>query len=74
MPEMNGYEAAAEIRRREGEHRHVPIVAMTAEATVTCKELCSAAGMDGYISKPVRMDDIVDALRSQVLAAQTHAG
>jgi signal transduction histidine kinase/CheY-like chemotaxis protein len=74
MPEMNGYEATAEIRRREGKDRHVPIVAMTAEATVTCKEQCIAAGMDIYISKPVRMDDIVDALRSQVLAAQTHAG
>jgi CheY-like chemotaxis protein len=74
MPEMNGYEATAEIRRREGKDRHVPIVAMTAEATVTCKEQCSAVGMNGYISKPVRMDDIVDALRTQVLAAQTHAG
>jgi len=73
MPEMNGYEATAEIRRREGKDRHVPIVAMTAEATVTCKEHCLAAGMDSYISKPVRLDDIVEALRSQVLAAQTNA-
>ena len=74
MPEMNGYEAAAEIRRREGKDRHVPIVAMTAEATVTCREQCIAAGMDSYVAKPVRLDDIVDALRSQVLAVQTHAG
>ncbi len=73
MPEMNGYEATAEIRRREGKDRHVPIVAMTAEATVTCRDQCMAAGMDSYISKPVRLDDIVDALKSQVLAAQIHA-
>jgi signal transduction histidine kinase/CheY-like chemotaxis protein len=73
MPEMNGYEATLEIRRREGNSRHVPIVAMTAEATVSCKEQCLAAGMDSYISKPVRLDDIVEALRSQVLAAQTQA-
>jgi len=73
MPEMNGYEATHEIRRREGSGRHVPIVAMTAEATVSCKEQCIAAGMDSYISKPVRLDDIVEALRTQVLAAQTNA-
>ncbi len=72
MPEMNGYEATAEIRRREGKDRHVPIVAMTAEASVTSKEQCLAAGMDSYIPKPVRLDDIVEALRSQVLAAQTN--
>jgi signal transduction histidine kinase/CheY-like chemotaxis protein len=70
MPEMNGYQATAEIRRREGQDRHVPIVAMTAEATVICKERCIAAGMDSYISKPVRLDDIVDAVKSHVLAAQ----
>jgi signal transduction histidine kinase/CheY-like chemotaxis protein len=73
MPEMNGYEATAEIRRREAKDRHVPIVAMTAEATVTCRDQCIAAGMDSYISKPVRLDDIVNALKSQVLAAQSHA-
>jgi len=72
MPEMNGYEATVEIRRREGKGRRVPIVAMTAEATVACKEQCMAAGMDSYVSKPVRLDDIVEALRTQVLAAQAH--
>ncbi|HEY6392226.1 MAG TPA: response regulator, partial [Bryobacteraceae bacterium] len=71
MPEMNGYEATAEIRRREGKNRRVPIVAMTAEATITCKDQCIAAGMDSYVSKPVRLDDIVEALRTQVLAAQS---
>jgi CheY-like chemotaxis protein len=62
MPEMNGYDAATEIRRREAQDRHVAIIAMTADIIKGSRERCIAAGMDDYISKPVNMNAIVAAL------------
>ncbi|MEO8597042.1 MAG: response regulator [Candidatus Solibacter sp.] len=66
MPEMDGYEATGAIRRHELTGAHLPIVAMTAEAMEGCRERCLAAGMDDYISKPVRRSDISDALMKWV--------
>jgi signal transduction histidine kinase/CheY-like chemotaxis protein/ligand-binding sensor domain-containing protein len=53
MPEMDGYEAAAAIRRLENDNCRAPIVAATASAFVEDKARCLAAGMDDYISKPI---------------------
>jgi len=63
MPEMNGYEATAAIRDREQmSGGHVPIVAMTAHAMKGDRERCLESGMDGYVSKPIKISDLFDAI------------
>ena len=66
MPEMNGYEAAKEIRRREGPDRRVRIIALTAEAIVGCREQCIAAGMDDFITKPITFHDLIETIEKGV--------
>ena len=64
MPILDGYGATAEIRKGENHgKRHLPVIAMTANAMEGDREKCLAAGMDDYISKPVRRDVLVDVLR-----------
>ncbi|MEM9455683.1 MAG: response regulator [Myxococcota bacterium] len=71
MPRMDGLEAAARVREREretGDPTHLPIVAMTAHAMPEDRERCLAAGMDGYLSKPIERRDLVRELRTYILA------
>lgn len=59
MPEMDGFEATKAIREREGqEGGHIPIVAMTAHAMKGDRERCIDAGMDGYVSKPIKAGEL----------------
>jgi PAS domain S-box-containing protein len=62
MPVMNGYEAAAEIRKTPGPNQRVPMIAMTAEALEGSREQCLEAGMDDYITKPVKRADFRQAV------------
>jgi light-regulated signal transduction histidine kinase (bacteriophytochrome)/DNA-binding response OmpR family regulator len=66
MPEMDGYKATKEIRRDEGGSRHTPIIAMTGNAMQGDREKALEAGMNDYVSKPVRLDELGEVLRRWV--------
>ena len=75
MPQLDGYDAAREIRKREPQGRHVPIIAVTAHAMTSDRDQCLDAGMDDYVSKPLRSGELEVALGRWVPAmSQRGAG
>jgi signal transduction histidine kinase/CheY-like chemotaxis protein len=70
MPVMDGLEATAELRRREElSGRHTPILAVTANAMQGDRERCLEAGMDGYVAKPIKREELFKAIAALVALA-----
>lgn len=64
MPKMNGFEATNQIRSHEQSNgKHIPIIAMTAHSSQADRESCFNAGMDDYIAKPFRINDLQSILK-----------
>ncbi len=63
MPEVDGFSATSQIRESEKKSgAHIPIIAMTARALAGDRERCLAAGMDGYVAKPIHKEDLLGAI------------
>jgi CheY-like chemotaxis protein len=68
MPEMDGFQATADIRERERDNgNHLHVIALTAHAMKGDRERCLAAGMDGYLAKPIRPRELDELLESCLL-------
>ena len=76
MPEMDGYEATRTIRdpRSNVCNHNVPIIAMTAHAMKGDRERCIEAGMDDYVSKPIRLEPLLETIRRFLPELDAHSG
>ena len=70
MPEMDGFEATQAIRRLAGDQRNVPVIALTASVMSEDREQCERAGMDDFLAKPIRAEELRRAARKWVQAAR----
>jgi PAS domain S-box-containing protein len=66
MPNLDGYQTTQKLRCREGDTHHTPVIAMTAHAMPGDREKCLDAGMDDYISKPINVSQLRDALARNI--------
>ncbi len=74
MPELGGFEAVGLLRERErGTGRHLPVIALTAHAMKGDRERCLAAGMDGYVSKPIRAPELFEEMDAALGTARQPA-
>jgi CheY-like chemotaxis protein len=62
MPNMDGYEASVKIRQEEDTQGHIPIIALTANASDTDRQRCNQSGMDEVVTKPYRKHELEDVL------------
>lgn len=74
MPEMDGYELTKEIRSKETDQKHIPIIALTANALKGEKEHCLNVGMYDYLSKPVQLEDLRSILEKYLLINKPELG
>ena len=62
MPKLNGFDATATLRKREGRKRHTPVIAMTVSGSSETADCCGIVGVDGVIVKPLGQGDLEDLL------------